>query len=123
LKYLAHPGVGICFVIGEVVIDMSLSIRVFDAVLDNAKRRDTVSRNSADFWRSFCFSAGWGFSYERVHSLTDLKYFFGKKIHEEVIIFGGHGTDKSDNENEKGWCLSNDERFNGTMCSSEDGEQ
>nr|WP_320135556.1 hypothetical protein [uncultured Amphritea sp.] len=81
-------------------------VRVFDTVLDDKNIKDTVSRNSADFWKSFCKSAGWKFSHERVHSLCDLEYFFSKKIKEEVIIFSGHG-------NENGFYLSNGECFNG----------
>ena len=81
-------------------------IRVFDTVLDGKNIKDTVSRNSADFWKPFCKSAGWKFSHERVHSLSDLEYFFSKMIKEEVIIFSGHG-------NEDGFYLSNGECFNG----------
>ena len=54
-------------------------IRVFDTVLDGKHLKDTVSRNSADFWKPFCKSAGWEFSHERVNSLNDLEYFFSKK--------------------------------------------
>ncbi|MNE69827.1 hypothetical protein D3C80_1655780 [compost metagenome] len=68
-------------------------IRVFDTVLDGKNTRDMVSRNSADFWRPFCKSAGWSFNYERIHSLDDLKYFFSKKIKEDIIIFSGHGNE------------------------------
>lgn len=81
-------------------------VRIFDTVLDSRNNNDTVSRNAADFWKPFCKSAGWKFSYERVHSLSDLEYFFSKKIKEEVIIFSGHG-------NEDGFHLSNGECFNG----------
>lgn len=81
-------------------------VRVFDTVLEGKAKSDTVSRNSADFWKPFCKSAGWKFSYERVHSLSDLNYFFSQKIKEEVIIFSGHG-------NEDGFYLSNGECFNG----------
>jgi hypothetical protein len=81
-------------------------VRIFDTVLDNKKVKDTVSRNSADFWKPFCKSAGWDFSHERVHSLGDLDYFFSKKIKENVLIFSGHG-------NENGFHLSNGDCFNG----------
>jgi hypothetical protein len=81
-------------------------VRVFDTVLDGRRIKDTVSRNSADFWKPFCKSAGWTFSHERVHSLSDLEYFFSKKIKEEVLIFSGHG-------NENGFYLSNGECFTG----------
>lgn len=70
---------------------MIKGVRVFDTVLDSAKRKDTVSRNSSDFWLPMCKSAGWACSYERVHSLADLEFFFSKKIEENVIIFSGHG--------------------------------
>lgn len=81
-------------------------IRVFDTVLSGRNIKDTVTRNSADFWKPFCHSAGWHFSYERVHSLNDLEFFFSKKIKEDVIIFSGHG-------NEDGFHLSNGETFSG----------
>lgn len=85
---------------------MLSGIRVFDTVLNSRNLKDTVSRNSADFWKPFCKSAGWNFSYERVHSLNDLEYFFSKKIKEDVIIFSGHG-------NEDGFHLSNGDCFSG----------
>lgn len=81
-------------------------IRVFDTVLDGKNTRDMVSRNSADFWRPFCKSAGWSFNYERIHSLDDLKYFFSKKIKEDIIIFSGHG-------NENGFYFSNGDCLDG----------
>lgn len=81
-------------------------IRVFDTVLDGKNTRDMVSRNSADFWRPFCKSAGWNFNYERIHSLDDLKYFFSKKIKEDIIIFSGHG-------NENGFYFSNGDCLDG----------
>lgn len=81
-------------------------IRVFDTILDSKNIRDTVSRNSSDFWKPFCKSAGWTFSHERVHSIKDLEFFFSRKIKEEVIIFSGHGD-------EHGFRLSNGEYFNG----------
>ncbi|WP_200882632.1 hypothetical protein [Methylobacter sp. BBA5.1] len=81
-------------------------VRIFDTVLDGKKIKDTISRNSADFWKPFCKSAGWDFSHERVHSLSDLEYFFSKKIKENILIFSGHG-------NEDGFWLSNGECFNG----------
>jgi len=85
-------------------------IKVFDTVLDGPNTQDTVSRNSADFWKPFCKSAGWKFSYERIHSLRDLEYFFTKKIKEDIIIFSGHG-------NENGFYLSNGESFSGEELS------
>ena len=85
---------------------MITGIRVFDSILDS-DNANTVDRNAADFWKPFCKSAGWGFNYERVHSLADLEYFFSKSIKENVIIFSGHG-------NQNGFYLSNGEIFDGT---------
>ncbi|MEI7867467.1 MAG: hypothetical protein WCI11_06215 [Candidatus Methylumidiphilus sp.] len=70
-------------------------VRVFDTILDSSNIKDTISRNSAD----------WKFSYERVHSLSDLSYFCSKKIKENVIIFSGHGNSTG------GFYLSNGECF------------
>ncbi|MGL6507973.1 hypothetical protein ACSZOC_19625 [Aeromonas hydrophila] len=64
-------------------------VRVFDTVLDGKNTRDMVSRNSADFWKPFCKSAGWNFNYERIHSLNDLKYFFSKKSKRILLYFQG----------------------------------
>ncbi len=83
---------------------MSFGVRVFDTVLDNKKIKDTVSRNSANFWGAFTKSAGWGFSYERVHSLHDMEHFLGRVIKEDVIIFSGHGSNS-------GWHLTNGDVF------------
>jgi hypothetical protein len=83
---------------------MSFGVRVFDTVLDNKRIKDTVSRNSANFWGAFTKAAGWDFSYERVHSLGDLEHFLGRVIKEDVIIFSGHGSDS-------GWHLTNGECF------------
>ena len=80
-------------------------IRVFDTVLDSRKKKDTVGRNSADFYKSFCTASGWGFSHERVHSLSDLEFFLSRKVHEDVIVFSGHGD-------ENGFHLSNGDVFN-----------
>jgi len=87
---------------------MITGVRVFDTVLDDKNLKDTVSRNSADFWKVFCKSAGWSFSYERIHSLVDLEYFFSKKIKENVIIFSGHG-DSND-----GFYLTNGDVLDGS---------
>lgn len=84
---------------------MTISVRVFDTILDERKLKDTVSRNSADFWKPFCKSAGWMFSHERVHSLADLNYLMSRKIKEDVIIFSGHGL-------KDGFYLSNGEKLN-----------
>jgi len=66
-------------------------VRVFDTVLDSQNLRDTVSRNSADFWRPLCKSANWDFSHERLHSFQDVEFFLSRKIKENVIVFSGHG--------------------------------
>lgn len=84
---------------------MSFGVRVFDTVLDRKNIRDTSSRNSADFWKTFCLASNWRFSYERVHSLTDLSYFLNRKINESVIIFSGHG-------NIDGWHMTNGDVLN-----------
>ncbi|MCC5453153.1 hypothetical protein LMJ53_15640 [Rheinheimera sp. UJ51] len=84
---------------------MTISVRVFDTILDERKLKDTVSRNSADFWKPFCKSAGWTFSHERIHSFADLKYLMSRKIKEDVIIFSGHGM-------EDGFYLSNGDMLN-----------
>lgn len=86
---------------------MSFGIRVFDTILDGRRIRHTSKRNAADFWCAFCQSANWNFSYERVHSLVDVNFFFKKKIKEDVIIFSGHGSDR------RGWNLSNGECIKG----------
>lgn len=86
-------------------------IRVFDSILDGKKTKDTVSRNSADYWKAFCHSAGWDFSYERIHSLTDLEFFLSRKIKEDVIIFSGHGY--AGKEYSNGFHLSNHEVYCG----------
>jgi len=68
-------------------------IRVFDTVLSSRNTKDTVSRNSADYWKVYCQASGWPFSHERLHSLADFEYFMSRKIKEDVIIFSGHGSD------------------------------
>ncbi|MDK2126751.1 hypothetical protein [Parachitinimonas caeni] len=81
----------------------NFGVRVFDTVLDTKRRRDTTTRNSADFWEVFCKAAGWSFGYERIHSLVDLTHFLGRGIHESFIIFSGHG-------NEEGFFLTNGDK-------------
>lgn len=81
-----------------------LSIRVFDTILDSSKLKDTVTRDSSSFWKPFCKSSGWDFNYERVHSISDLNFFFSRKIKEDILIFSGHG-------NEDGFYLSNNDCF------------
>lgn len=89
---------------------MSLSIRIFDTILSSDKAGDSASRNSADFWKAFCFSSGWSFNYERIHSLNDVEFFFCQtKIKEQVIIFSGHG------DSQDGFRLSNDEVLDGNQ--------
>ncbi|MEC5211785.1 hypothetical protein RCH06_000318 [Polaromonas sp. CG_9.5] len=87
---------------------MISGIRVFDTILSTHKNGDSTIRNSADFWRTFCAASGWRFTYERVHSLADIEYFFKNYIEEDVIIFSGHVC-KAD-----GFILSNGEIINGT---------
>lgn len=72
----------------------SLSVRVFDTILDSNKRKDTVSRGGSLYWKEFCNASGWGFSHERVHSSVDFNFFLSKKIHEDVIIINSHGSDE-----------------------------
>ncbi|GAM10328.1 hypothetical protein OR1_02617 [Geobacter sp. OR-1] len=93
----------------------SFGVRIFDTILDE-KYNDTTSRQAADFWREFCFASEWDFAYERVHSIADIDYFFGSRvIPEPIIIFCGHGLDKTDQKSgfEKGWILSNGETLDG----------
>ena len=84
---------------------MSFGVRVFDTVLDGRNIKDTFSRNAADFWRQYCKASGWSFSFERIHSLTDLSYFMNRTIKEDVILFSGHGHDN-------GWHMTNKEVLN-----------
>ncbi|MGZ3745463.1 MAG: hypothetical protein ACXVBQ_16485 [Pseudobdellovibrionaceae bacterium] len=91
---------------------MSMNIKVFDTILTSDKSGDSVSRNSADFWKVFCFSSGWGFNYERIHSLEDIKYFFcDTKIKEDIVIFSGHGDDENGFHLSNGNVLTGDEDF------------
>ena len=92
-------------------------IRVFDTILQDDED-GTTWEQSAEYWKEFCRASGWWFSYERVHSLADIKYFFGSEISiiwEPIVIFNGHGLDKDDHENGecKGWQLSNGDILNG----------
>lgn len=79
---------------------MSFGVRVFDTVLNSKNIKDTVTRNSSSFWKEFCAVSGWSFSYERIHSFTDLKHFLSRTIKEDFIIFSGHGD-------ESGWHMTN----------------
>lgn len=83
---------------------MSFGVRVFDTVLNGKNIKDTVTRNSSDFWKVFCGAAGWDFSYERVHSISDLEFFLARVIKEDFIIFSGHGSGR-------GWHLTNGDVF------------
>jgi hypothetical protein len=87
---------------------MISGIRVFDTILSTNKNGDGVTRNSADFWKTFCAASGWKFNYERIHSLADVEYFFDNFIKEDVIIFSGHGCDSS------GFVLSNGDVIDGS---------
>lgn len=86
-------------------------VRVFDTVLSSRNTKDTVSRNSADFWKVYCQASGWAYSHERLHSLADFEYFMSRKIKEDVIIFSGHGSDGK--EAEEGFHFSNGDVFSG----------
>jgi hypothetical protein len=97
---------GAVLVLGLIGGAMCLSVRLFDTIL-STRSGDSVSRNGADFWKSFCQSAIWEFHYERIHSLVDIELFFSRKIREDVIIFNGHGS-KTD-----GFHLSNGDILNG----------
>lgn len=90
---------------------MSFGVRVFDTVLNSRNIKDTVTRNSSSFWKEFCAASRWSFSYERVHSLTDLKYFLSRTIKEDFIIFSGHGDNS-------GWHMTN-----GDILSAESSEE
>lgn len=74
---------------------------LFDTQLDRGCRSQ---RRGEVFWREYCRHAGWTFAYERVHSLSDLRYFLhDRTIKEPVLVFNGHGS------SETGWQLSNRE--------------
>jgi len=83
---------------------MSFGVRVFDTVLNKRNLRDTVSRNASSYWKEFCLASCWSFSYERIHSISDLQFFLSKAIKEDVLIFSGHG-------NVDGWHMTNGEVF------------
>lgn len=92
----------------------TFGIRVFDTILSD-DGGDSTSRRSHAYWEEFCKASGWSFGYERIHSITDLNYFFDKTfILEPIIIFNGHGLDKDDEDEslEKGFSLSNGEVIN-----------
>ena len=73
----------------------NFGVRVFDTILsDNGG--NTTSRRSHAYWKEFCGASEWYFNYERIHSKSDLKYFFASEeypITEQIIIFNGHGLD------------------------------
>lgn len=76
-------------------------IRLFDTIL-NVRHKNTVARNSSDVWKAYTQLTGWGFNYERMHTIADADFFLTKAISEDVLIFSGHG------DNEDGFCLSNE---------------
>lgn len=80
-----------------------ISIRIFDTVL-NTRHRSSTDRNYADVWRAFAQISGWKCYHERLHSLSDVGFFLGCAIREEVIIFSGHGS-------LEGFYLSNNEKM------------
>ena len=67
-----------------------ISIRVFDTILDG-RHRSSTDRNYADVWRAFSQLSGWKCYHERLHTLSDVGFFLGRAIREEVVIFSGHG--------------------------------
>jgi len=77
---------------------------VFDTRLD---RSLSSQRQAGRFWQEYCDCAGWSWGSERVHSLADLRYFLGRAIPGDVLIFSGHGHDK------RGFRLSNGEELDG----------
>jgi len=79
-------------------------IFVFDTRLD---RSLTSQRQAGRFWEEYCECAGWSWGAERVHSLADLRYFLGRTIPGDVLIFSGHGHE------ERGFRLSNGEALDG----------
>lgn len=77
---------------------------VFDTRLD---RSLASQRQAARFWEEYCGCAGWSWGAERVHSLADLRYFLGRAIPGDVLIFSGHG------HSDRGFRLSNGEALDG----------
>lgn len=77
-------------------------VRVFDTILADSCG-NTTSRRSHAYWKEFCVASEWDFNYERIHSRSDLNYFFGSEdipMTEQIFIFNGHGL-------ESGFTLSN----------------
>ncbi len=77
---------------------------VFDTRLDRALGSQ---RQAGGFWQTYCDCAGWSWGAERVHSLADIRYFLGRTIPGDVLIFSGHGHEK------RGFRLSNGEALDG----------
>ncbi|WP_373047318.1 hypothetical protein [Vulgatibacter sp.] len=77
---------------------------VFDTRLD---RSLASQRQAGRFWQEYCDCAGWSQGSERVHSLEDLRYFLGRAIPGDVLIFSGHGHES------RGFRLSNGELLDG----------
>jgi hypothetical protein len=70
-------------------------VRVFDTILTDSGG-NTTSRRSHAYWEEFCKASEWNFNYERIHSKSDLEYFFGSEEYpmtEQIFIFNGHGLD------------------------------
>jgi hypothetical protein len=95
---------------GNVALTMLKPVRfgifVFDTRLDKSLFSE---RQAARFWSEYCASAGWNCASERVHSSADLRYFLGRTIPQDVLIFSGHGHDV------RGFRLSNGEKLDGSQ--------
>jgi hypothetical protein len=79
---------------------------VFDTRLDKSLFSE---RQAARFWQEYCASAGWNCATERFHSVADLRYFLGRTIPQDVLVFSGHGHDV------RGFRLSNGEKLDGSQ--------
>lgn len=77
---------------------------VFDTRLD---RSLASQRQAGRFWSEYAGCAGWSCGGERVHSLADLRYFLGRTIPGDVLVFSGHGHDR------RGFRLSNGDLLDG----------
>jgi len=103
-QYTTNKNENGCFVDKTDIQYEPFGIFVFDTALDDT---DTTFRQSAVFWKEFCDASGWSFQYERVHSISDLKYFLEERlIDQSVLLFNGHGS------KDLGWKLSNGELLN-----------
>jgi hypothetical protein len=88
----------------KMVRPVRFGLFVFDTRLD---RSLSSQRQAGHFWQAYCDCAGWSWGAERVHSLADLRYFLGRAIPGDVLVFSGHGHDS------RGFRLSNGEALDG----------